>query len=111
MKVPDFGSTTNDVGEASNWTNPDGILGQDRDELSIYPNPVQSDFTVIVGAGVGLIRELQISDLSGRVWHTRTGQDLQSSTFVINSQSWPVGVYSVTLSTHDEILTNRLIKL
>ncbi len=79
--------------------------------FNIFPNPVQVDFIIDFGSVVDPIHEIQISDLNGRIWYSNAEVSVVNASVIIDSHTWPVGVYSVTLVTEHEIMTRRLIKL
>jgi hypothetical protein len=81
-----------------------------NEQISVYPNPVQSGITIQVAETGESILNVEIKDLLGKSVYTGTIKD--GSSRYIPSGTWLNGLYIITVSTADSkvLYQNKLIK-
>jgi hypothetical protein len=78
-------------------------------ELSVYPNPFNNDFTIRVNEEI-LIQEVELMDITGkRIELKEVGEGEQTIQFN-NLEVLPEGVYLLKLSTKNQTLIKKIIK-
>lgn len=82
------------------------VLGNNKNEVSVYPNPFVENLTVKVEEGS--IKEIMIFDNSGRIIMTQKGNNLEHQQ--IDTKNLSKGVYLLKLITEDGTKTFKVIK-
>lgn len=68
------------------------VVFQEEEDIRIFPNPVQGDFTVNLGQPAVQPFAASLLDLNGRVLFHQT-LDAETSNFSVPAEGLPAGVY------------------
>jgi len=110
LAAPKFNLTAESVlNTQSNWYTPSGLFinKSNSKKLSIYPNPAQSDVSIILPFEKNSSVNISVVDVTGRVVYTR--QTMSSEIETINVSALSNGIYMVIAKQGIEILTQKLV--
>ena len=84
--------------------NPDGILEQQPEAISWFPNPAEDSFRL---NPMSSDASIDVRDLSGRI--VRQVNTLAQNATVISTQGWSSGIYFVTWTSNAERFTTKMV--
>ncbi len=111
-----LGECTDEAGNAYTGGDSDSGIGNsqkmkeiDREDWSIYPNPVAKNVSINLAKLRGLEVQLTIYDISGKVYWNMPKQTLESSVIDVDLNKMPSGIYHIILQTNNQILVKKLV--
>ncbi len=85
---------------------PSGITDQESEKVSIYPNPVKGACTIECN---DMIEYISVYDLTGRTVYTAAGNG--SRRILLDTDSYPSGVYFLRIKAGNKIYTEKIYVL
>ena len=87
-------------------------IGEMADEISVYPNPAKSEFTIsLVSSDLkNRTATIQIADITGRIIYSNTefiSNGLMQSSVVL-TESTPAGIYFISIAADDSKWNERI---
>ena len=76
--------------------------------LSLYPNPV-SGILYVTYSGMGKVRDLLVTDITGRQFYMNRTHHSQNR-FIVDTSGFPDGIYFLTVRTEEQSLVSKFIK-
>jgi len=76
-------------------------------ELSVYPNPANSNFTIYLPNKTSAQAQITISNSQGQLVYSSAAIDYST----INCSTWSRGVYLINLQENGKIITSKKIVL
>lgn len=94
----------NDISYMSFQYSPVDISEWQKDNLSVYPNPVTTKLTV---KNTEIIDELKIFDLQGKIYLSLSPKKEITD---IDMSSFPTGMYFLRIVSNNKVSTSKIIK-
>lgn len=107
VNTPGNAPSGGDSGAESNLAN--NMPGFDKDDWSIYPNPVSQKASINLIKLQGLEVQLAIFDGSGKLYWKFPKQTLESSLIEVDLKQMPSGIYHVVIQTNDQLMVKKLV--
>lgn len=85
------------------------LAQQDAPALQAYPNPAHSEFKATFHLNTGESGIVQVTDVQGKVWHTRNvkGQGLHDERIRLDNA--PAGIYILQVKKPDSVETKKIL--
>jgi len=91
------------------YENPLGVMEEEIEEISIYPNPV-TDVLVINNSSQNTINSYQLINNLGEIIYTQNMEVLNDNTFLIDMKNLSAGIYFIKLTSDAGSIVSRVIK-
>lgn len=75
--------------------------------ISFYPNPANEKFNVRFNSGMEGVANVTVTDITGKVVNSAILQNINFSTFELNTAAYESGFYTITIENAGQIFTSR----
>lgn len=113
MTFPDKATIFDFLFECAVSTGISEKLNSPADDLRVFPNPVNSNFTVSFHSGGGSRTDLTITDVAGKIWYSKSLYPRPSGEVneVTELGYLPEGVYFMKVTMTDRSIFRKIVKI